>query len=350
MLPDDSDKHSVPKQEPKQENVGGDARSLPHTTGAMPNTASNDVPAKASGIVPTNIYAARTLTSFTRLSSLQQELPQELPQGHSSDGASPSSPVSVSQGGQSTSSSQFSLKTIMHRSFEDSLDKLRSRLIRMGSLVEEQVEFAVRAVLENKREFATIVMERDDKVDKLDMKIDKQCQRIFALTQPVAGDLRLLLVALKMNNDLERIGDMAYNISRYMTEIQTNCAELAAKIALDKLTQATFTMVKGALDSFVNNDPNLAYQIMRTDDHVDNLSRESTKQMIALIKQQPDIVEDGIAMITIIRNLERMADQATNIAENVVFLVEAKLVRYALAMKAEEGRRLLHDDPDAEQG
>jgi phosphate transport system protein len=218
----------------------------------------------------------------------------------------------------------------MHRSFEDSLDKLRSRLIRMGSLVEEQVEFAIRAVLENKRELATIVMERDDKVDKLDMKIDKQCQRIFALTQPVASDLRLLLVALKMNNDLERIGDLAYNVTRYMLDIKADCAMLAQRVDLAQLTQATFTMVKGALDSFVNYDPNLAYQVMRTDDHVDNLAKVSAAHMVGMMKESADTIEDGINMITIIRNLERMADQATNIAENVVFLVEAKLVRAAL--------------------
>jgi phosphate transport system protein len=221
----------------------------------------------------------------------------------------------------------------MHRSFEDSLDKLRSRLIRMGSLVEEQVEFAVRAVLENKRELAQIVMERDDKVDKLDMKIDKQCQRIFALTQPVASDLRLLLVALKMNNDLERIGDLAYNVTRYMLDIKTDCAALAQRIDLAQMTQATFTMVKGALDSFVNYDPNLAYQVMRTDDQVDHLAKVSAAHVVALMKEDAGMIEDGINMITIIRNLERMADQATNIAENVVFLVEAKLVRAALKLE-----------------
>jgi phosphate transport system protein len=230
----------------------------------------------------------------------------------------------------------------MHRSFEDSLDKLRARLIRMGSLVEEQVEFAMRAVLENKPELAGIVMERDDKVDRLDMKIDKQCQRIFALTQPVAGDLRLLLVALKMNNDLERIGDLAFNISRYMLDVGQDCARVAATVGLQRLTQAVFTMVKGALDAFVNNDPQLAYQIIRTDDHADNLAREITNALIAQMKSGDISIEHGIAMITIVRNLERMADQSTNIAENVVFLVEAKLIRYGLAAKDEE-RRIIED-------
>ena len=103
----------------------------------------------------------------------------------------------------------------MHRSFEDDLDKLRTRLIRMGSLVEEQVELAFRALLEGNEELAKFIIGRDDKVDKLDIKIDKQCQRIFALQQPVASDLRLLLAAIKINNELERIGDMAKDLTEY---------------------------------------------------------------------------------------------------------------------------------------
>ncbi len=225
----------------------------------------------------------------------------------------------------------------MHRSFEDSLDKLRSRIIRMGSLVEEQVEFAIRAVLEDKREFASIVMERDDKVDKLDIKIDKQCQKIFALHQPVASDLRLLLVALRLNNELERTGDLAFNISRQMLGMK-NAAALAERIGLEQLTQATFTMVKGALDSFVNNDPQLAYQIMRTDDQVDRLTKEFTDDLVQKMKKDADMIEEGVAMITIVRTLERMADQATNIAENVIFLVEAKLVRNTPSTRHESER------------
>ena len=123
----------------------------------------------------------------------------------------------------------------MHRSFEDSLDKLRTRLIRMGSIVEEQVEFALKCVLDGNQELARLVMERDDKVDKLDMKIDKQCQKIFALHQPVASDLRLLLAALKINNELERTGDLAYNVARNLIE-QPNLPTIALKMNLQRLT------------------------------------------------------------------------------------------------------------------
>ena len=121
----------------------------------------------------------------------------------------------------------------MHRSFEDDLDKLRTRLIRMGSLVEEQVELAFRALLEGNAELAKFIIGRDDKVDKLDIKIDKQCQRIFALQQPVASDLRLLLAAIKINNELERIGDMATEIAKSIAD-DPNIHVLVKDLSIDK--------------------------------------------------------------------------------------------------------------------
>lgn len=214
----------------------------------------------------------------------------------------------------------------MHRSFEDSLDKLRTRLIRMGSIVEEQVEFSFRAVLKGDEQIARLVMERDDKVDKLDMKIDKQCQKIFALHQPVASDLRLLLAALKINNELERIGDLAFNIARNLTE-QPSLPHIAGTLHLERLTQGVHTMVKGSLDAFVNNDPELAYQIMRTDNHIDALTKEIFDDTVSLMKRDASVIDPAVGMLMVLRNLERMADQATNICENVIFLVEAKLIR-----------------------
>lgn len=219
----------------------------------------------------------------------------------------------------------------MHRSFEDDLDKLRTRVIRMGSIVEEQVEFAFRALIEGNTELAKLVMERDEKVDKLDMKIDKQCQKIFALHQPVASDLRLLLVALKINNELERIGDLAFNIARHSLMLQEPQA-LAERIGLEKITQGVYTMMKSSLDAFVNSDPNLALHIMRTDSQIDALERDISNTMIELMKTDVALIEPGVQIIIILRNLERMADQATNIAENVIFLVDAKLVRHVYGL------------------
>ncbi|MBI3259905.1 MAG: phosphate signaling complex protein PhoU [Ignavibacteriae bacterium] len=215
----------------------------------------------------------------------------------------------------------------MHRGFEDELDKLRTRLVRMGSIVEEQVEFAFRALLEGNTELAKIVQERDDKVDKLDIKIDKQCQRIFALQQPVASDLRLLLAAIKINNELERIGDMASNVAGPVLSIDS-LQKFALELGMERITQAAFRMVKASLDAFINNDPELAKHILPTDDTVDNLEMEIIAEVIKRMKSDKSYIDAGVALIDILRQIERIADHATNIAENVIFLIEARLVRH----------------------
>lgn len=215
----------------------------------------------------------------------------------------------------------------MHRGFEDELDKLRTRLVRMGSIVEEQVEFAFRALLEGNTELAKIVKERDDKVDKLDIKIDKQCQRIFALQQPVASDLRLLLAAIKINNELERIGDMASNVAGPVLVVE-NIHELANELGIERITQAAYRMVKASLDAFINNDPELAKHILPTDDTVDSLEKEIIAEVVLRMKADKSYIDAGVALIDVLRQIERIADHATNIAENVIFLIEARLVRH----------------------
>jgi phosphate transport system protein len=211
----------------------------------------------------------------------------------------------------------------MIRAFEADLEKLRTRMIRMGSLVEEQLNFAVRAILEDRRELALIVLERDDKIDKLDIKIDKQCQKIFALHQPVAGDLRLLLTALKMNSSLERMGDLAFNIARSYTE-HPDLHALAHRITFERLSENVAKMVTWSLNSFINSEPDLATNIIRSDTQIDAIEREMVQLVTSLMKEDSELIELGIQMILILRSLERIADQTTNIAENVIFLVKSR--------------------------
>lgn len=214
----------------------------------------------------------------------------------------------------------------MHRQFEDDFDKLRTRLIRMGSLVEEQVEFAFKAMLSGNEALAQIVIERDDKVDKLDLKIDKQVQRLFALQQPVAGDLRLLLAAIKINNELERIGDAAQLAAR----LSFNAAALhiLQETRFERITANTYKMVKASLDSFVNNDPELAKHVVNTDDTVDRLESEIKQEIIAIMEENSTLIRAGTEVLIALHNIERIADRATNIAENVIFLAEARIVRH----------------------
>lgn len=234
--------------------------------------------------------------------------------------------------------------------FEEELDKLRTRIIKMGSLVDEQVEYAFRALNEWNTAMAQLVMERDTKVDKLDFKIEKQCQRIFALQQPVARDLRLIMAALKINSDLERMGDLAFNIARIVEHL-VPYKSYVEQLELVHMTDAVHTMVRHTIDSFVNNDPELALTIMKSDIRVDQYEQRIGRQIVEMMKAHTDFIEAGALLIVALRNMERLADHATNIAEDVIFFTQAKLVRNRFDQEAfEELRRELMDDDEPPGG
>jgi len=214
----------------------------------------------------------------------------------------------------------------MIKAFEVELDKLRTRIIKMGSLVDEQVEYAFRALNEWNVAMAHLVMERDSKVDKLDFKIEKQCQRIFALQQPVARDLRLIMAALQINSDLERMGDLAFNVARSVEPLLP-ARKFIERLELTQITDAVHTMVRHTIDSFINNDPEMAFTIMRSDIRVDQYEQRIGRQIVDMMKQEPEFIEAGALLIVQLRNMERLADHATNIAEDVIFFTEAKIIR-----------------------
>lgn len=234
--------------------------------------------------------------------------------------------------------------------FEEELDKLRTRIIKMGSLVDEQVEYAFRALNEWNIAMAQLVMERDSKVDKLDFKIEKQCQRIFALQQPVARDLRLIMAALKINSDLERMGDLAFNIAR-VVEPLIPYRTMIDQVELVQMTDAVHTMVRHTIDSFVNNDPELALTIMKSDIRVDQYEERIGRQIVEKMKSNAEFIEAGAMLIVTLRNMERLADHATNIAEDVIFFTQAKLIRNRFDTEAfEELQREIHETEESEEG
>ena len=192
----------------------------------------------------------------------------------------------------------------------------RTRLIRMGSLVEEQVEFAIRSLLEGNQELAKIVSERDDKVDKLDLKIDKQCQRIFALNQPVASDLRLLLAAMKINNELERIGDMAAGISNLVLRSPAS-VKMGNAIEIERFTNAVHVLITSSIDAFINNDPTLATNLLPTDRSVNTIREEMQTALISAMEADTSQISAGAQLMVGLHNLGRMADHATNIGSHV---------------------------------
>jgi phosphate transport system protein len=215
----------------------------------------------------------------------------------------------------------------MHRHFEMELDQLRTMLIRMGSLVEEQIDFAVKAITEGDLTLARLVIERDKKVDEYDNAIDQHCVAIFALSQPVAIDLRLLMAALKINNELERIGDIAVNLAERVEPLQPYGA-FVKTTRLREMANAARKMVVYSIDSFVNNDPELAKKILIADDEVDGYDRETFNTMVAKMKESPENVDPASHIMMASRHIERLADHATNIAEDVIFLVNAKIIKH----------------------
>lgn len=215
----------------------------------------------------------------------------------------------------------------MYQYLEEELDQLRTRIIKMGSLVEEQIELAFKALYEQNLELANIVIDRDDKVDKYDVKIDKQCQRIFALTQPVAIDLRLIMSAMNINNDLERMGDIAVNIAeRVMNFISYQ--DLLERIELPDMTKKVQSIVKGAIDSFVNNDAEMAADIIKLDRVIDKAYEDIFDKLIHEMSENKELIKPCSHAITLLKNIERLADHSTNIAEDVIFLVDAKIIKH----------------------
>ncbi|HRE41758.1 MAG TPA: phosphate signaling complex protein PhoU [Ignavibacteria bacterium] len=215
----------------------------------------------------------------------------------------------------------------MYNYLEEELDQLRTRIIKMSSLVEEQIEFAFRGLFEANLELANLVKERDDKVDKFDVKIDKHCQRIFALTQPVAVDLRLIMSALKINNDLERMGDIAVNIAERIEPLMNNI-DLLKKVKIDDMSTLVQTIVKSSIDSFVNNDPELALEIIKLDNNVDEMDHQIFDLLINIMENDKTLIRPCSHAITLLRNIERLSDHATNIAEDVYFLTDAKIIKH----------------------
>ena len=215
----------------------------------------------------------------------------------------------------------------MERQFEQQIDKLKKRLLKMCSLVDEQVEFAFKAIDEENLELAQLVIDRDNKVDKYDVKIDKICQKIIALNQPVAMDLRLIMSAITMNTNLERIGDGAVNISENFLVIKKKPAFIN-RIKYSEMVKMVKEMIKNSIDAFINNDPKLAAKVIETDKIIDEYNRENHQILKDIMKEDPNNIDDAVALLVISRQIERLGDHATNIAEDVYFIVEAQMIKH----------------------
>jgi len=215
----------------------------------------------------------------------------------------------------------------MDRHFQHELESLKTMLIKMGSVVEDNISNALQALLEQKGSLAQKVFENEDRINTLEIEIDNAIFDLLALQQPVASDLRFIIASQKINNDLERIGDHAVNIAESDLNLM-KIKPIDSLLELPKMAVTTKTMLRNALDSFILLDPKLAQTVLETDDQIDELNRSMTVSVIELLKSDRHTIECGLEFIRISRNLERIADISTNIAEEVIFHTQARVVKH----------------------
>ena len=207
------------------------------------------------------------------------------------------------------------------------LDKIKKRILSLGALVEERVHMAAKAVETRDSELCERIIRQDHDIDEMEVEVEEECLKVLALHQPVAIDLRFIIAVIKINNDLERIGDQAVNIAQRVAFMATR---RPYEYAFDYSTMAEKAedMLRKSLDSLVNFDLDLAFKVLTLDDEVDQIKEQAYDRIKDEIQKNPDRVGYLINMLLVSRHLERLADHATNIAEEVVYLVEGEIVRH----------------------
>jgi phosphate transport system protein len=215
------------------------------------------------------------------------------------------------------------------RHFDTELDELKDRLCEMGSMVASAVHRSILALTETNEDFAHQVLRDESRVDQMEIQIDDLATKLIALNAPVARDLRFLIVAIKINTDLERMGDLAVGITeRSLSLMHQPRVDSVFYEELKQVANLVEQMVLGALDSFVSYDEQKARTIISSDDAVDLLRTKISDGIIERMERSPEIISRAIYLIFIARSLERIADHATNIAEDVIFLIRGIDVRH----------------------
>lgn len=207
------------------------------------------------------------------------------------------------------------------------IDKLKKMLLSLCGVVEESLRQAVESINQRDANLARKVIQKDVEIDHMEVDVEEECLKILALYQPVAIDLRFLITALKINNDLERIGDLAVNIAE-RSEFLARQPEVDVPLDLEKMTEKTQSMLTKSLDALVNMDCDLAHQVCAADDEVDTMNRHMFQIVEDEIRAHPQRTEPLIHLLSASRHLERIADHATNIAEDVIYMVEGQIVRH----------------------
>lgn len=213
------------------------------------------------------------------------------------------------------------------RHFEQELEKLKAKLLEMSALVESAVYRSVQGVVEKNEELAQQVLRNEGRINQLEIEIDDAAIGLLALQAPLAADLRLVTAVIKINNDLERMGDLSVSIAQSALALVKEPL-IRPLIDIPHIAGLAQGMVRKSLDSFVNRDPELARSVLASDDAVDNMRTASYHELISFMETNPQQIPQALYLLSVIRNLERIADHATNIAEDVLFLVKGIDVRH----------------------
>lgn len=207
------------------------------------------------------------------------------------------------------------------------IDNLKKLILGLGAIIEEQIQKSIYALEHRDIELAQGVIEKDKEIDSLEITIEEECLKILALYQPVAKELRFVISVLKMNNDLERMGDLTANIaSRAIFLSKKEQTDLISDIKVS--SEKVQMMVKKSLDALINTDVNIAREVLISDDEVDVLTLNTLKKLIKKIQENPNKTNEYFSIRTISKNLERIADSATNIAEDVVYFCTGEIIRH----------------------
>ena len=213
------------------------------------------------------------------------------------------------------------------RHFAFELDELKNKLLKMGGMVESSLHLSVRSLVERDEALARKVLDGEAAINQMEMDVDQMCTRLLVLQQPVARDLRFLTAVLKTNTDLERMGDLASNLaSRAISLIKM--PPLKLNIDIPHMSSLVESMLLKSLDAFVKEDADLANEVLHSDDEVDRIRGASYGEIIGYMRENPADVPAGVELIFVVRNLERIGDHATNMAEDVIFMTKGIDVRH----------------------
>jgi len=222
--------------------------------------------------------------------------------------------------------------------FEKELEKLKKRILSLGAMVEDRVRMAIKALETRDGSLANRVIEADGDIDQLEVDIEEECLKLLALHQPVAIDLRFIIAVIKINNDLERIGDLAVNIAERAAFLSSQ-KKLDVLFDFPGMAEKTQSMLKRSLDALVNMDSALALEVCASDDEVDEMNREMFIWVQESIRKDTNRLDCLIHLLSASRHLERVADCATNIAEDVVYMIEGQIVRHRAENFKSQGLR-----------